>query len=45
MRLDRDTIEYFEKMAEETGMAYQNLMNLYLSDCARKHKKLRFNWK
>mgnify|MGYP001152884375 CR=1 FL=1 len=45
IRLDKDTIEYFKQMAKETGMAYQNLMNLYLADCANKQKKLRFQWK
>ena len=44
IRLDEDTIEYFRKLAEETGIPYQSLINLYLRDCASKNKKLRLNW-
>ena len=45
IRIDVDTIEYFKKKAEETGIAYQNLMNMYLSDCAIHSKKLQISWK
>ena len=34
MRLDRDTVSWFKAMAEETGIPYQTLINLYLRDCA-----------
>jgi len=34
IKIDMDTINYFKKQTEETGIAYQNLINLYLSDCA-----------
>ena len=44
IRLDEDTIEYFKNMSEETGIPYQNLINLYLRDCANKHKKLNLKW-
>ena len=44
IRLDEDTIAYFKGMAEETGIPYQNLINLYLRDCATKHKKLNLEW-
>ena len=44
IRLDEDTIGYFKNMAEETGIPYQNLINLYLRDCAGKHRKLNFKW-
>lgn len=40
IRLDEDTIGYFKNMAEETGVPYLNLINLYLRDCAGKHRKL-----
>ena len=33
IRLDIDTIKYFKKKAGETGITYQNLINLYLTDC------------
>ncbi len=44
IRIDEDTIEYFKKLSEETGIPYQNLMNLYLSDCADNKKKLNMEW-
>jgi len=43
MRLGTDVIEYFKALARETGVPYQNLINLYLSDCARSGKKLASN--
>jgi predicted DNA binding CopG/RHH family protein len=45
IRLDIETINYFKKVSEETGVPYQNLINLYLMDCANKHKKPDFAWK
>ncbi len=33
MRLSEDVVEYFKEMAEETGVPYQSLINLYLRDC------------
>ena len=44
LRLGVDVIEYFKKLAEETGVPYQNLINLYLQDCAHAGKKLTLNW-
>ena len=44
LRLGIDVIDYFKHLAEETGIPYQNLINLYLQDCAHAHKKLRLNW-
>ena len=40
IRLDEDTIEYFKAMSEEVDIPYQNLINLYLRDCAGNHRKL-----
>lgn len=34
MRLDKGTVSYFKTLATELGMPYQNLINLYLRDCA-----------
>jgi predicted DNA binding CopG/RHH family protein len=45
IRIDIDTIEYFKKMAEQTGIQYQNLINLYLSDCATHNKQINIAWK
>lgn len=44
IRLDKSTIAYFKKLATEVGMPYQNLINLYLRDCAQHHKKLTMRW-
>ncbi len=44
IRLDEDTIDYFRSLAEESGIPYQSLINLYLRDCAAEKKKLHMNW-
>ena len=44
IRLDVCTIDYFKALAEETGIAYQQLINLYLRDCAISEKKPTFKW-
>ena len=41
IRLDRDTMSYFKTMAEDKGVPYQNLINLYLRDCATARHRLR----
>ena len=43
LRLGTDVIDYFKDLAEETGIPYQNLINLYLRECAHSHKKLTLN--
>ena len=40
IRIDQDTVDYFKSMAEEKGIPYQSLINLYLRDCATQHKRL-----
>ena len=44
MRMGVDIIEYFKNLAEETGVPYQNLINLYLRDCIQSNRKLTLNW-
>ena len=44
IRLDKETVAYFKKLGTELGMPYQNLINLYLRDCATNHKKLHLKW-
>jgi uncharacterized protein (DUF4415 family) len=44
LRLGMDVIEYFKSLAEETGIPYQNLINLYLRECAHSGKKLTLSW-
>ena len=44
MRIGTDVIAYFKKLAKETGMPYQNLINLYLRDCVATNKKPTLHW-
>ena len=45
IRLDVGSITYFKAMAEETGIPYQSLINLYLKECAASGKRLSLAWK
>ena len=42
IRIDKETIAWFKELSEQTGLPYQTLMNLYLTDCAKKKKRLEF---
>lgn len=44
IRLGLDVLDYFKAMSDETGIPYQSLINMYLSDCARKGRKLSLEW-
>lgn len=44
IRLDEETVSYFKAMAQEKGIPYQNLINLYLRECAHAGRKLSLNW-
>ena len=44
IRLGVDVIEYFKEMAKESGIPYQNLINLYLSDCVQSQRTLQLQW-
>jgi len=44
IRLDSPTIDYFKALADETGIPYQTLINLYLRECAFKNKRPRLDW-
>jgi predicted DNA binding CopG/RHH family protein len=44
MRIGEDVIGYFKQMADEAGMPYQSLINLYLRDCAAHHRKIDISW-
>ncbi len=45
IRLDAPTVEYFKELAEETGIPYQTLINLYLRDCADSKRELNMEWR
>ena len=44
MRLDKDSVDYFKSLAEESGIPYQTLINLYLRDCVKNSKKPLTRW-
>ncbi len=44
IRIGVDVLEYFKDLADETGIPYQNLINLYLRDCVISEKKPSLTW-
>ena len=44
INIDIDTIDYFKAQSENSGIPYQTLINLYLSDCAFNKKQLQLSW-
>lgn len=44
IRMGVDIIDYFKRMADETGIPYQNLINLYLRECVQSQRKLSVKW-
>ena len=44
IRVGVDVLEYFKQLAEETGIPYQNLINLYLRDCVVSGRRPAFKW-
>jgi predicted DNA binding CopG/RHH family protein len=45
IRLDEATVAYFKGLADDTGIPYQTLINLYLRDCAAHGRKLSMQWR
>jgi len=41
---DKETVAYFKALAADLGMPYQNIINLYLRDCAMSQRKLKLKW-
>jgi len=44
IRLDTMAVDYFNAMAAELGMPYQNLINLFLRDCAIQKRRPVIQW-
>jgi len=44
IRMGDDIISYFKGMAEETGIPYQSLINLYLRDCVAHNRRPDLSW-
>lgn len=45
IRMGDDVIGYFKAMAEETGIPYQSLINLYLRDCVAHGRRPDLSWR
>jgi uncharacterized protein (DUF4415 family) len=44
IRMGVDIIEYFKQMSNDTGIPYQNLINLYLRECVQSGRKISIKW-
>ena len=44
IRMGDDVVSYFKGLAEETGIPYQTLINLYLRDCVANNRKPDLSW-
>lgn len=42
VNIDVETIDYFKEEARRTGIPYQNIINMYLGECAAQKKRLTF---
>ena len=45
IRMSDDVVTYFKGMSEDTGIAYQSLINLYLRDCVANDRKPDLTWR
>ncbi len=44
IRIEVSSVEYFQQLAAELGIPYQNLINLFLRDCAAKKSRPVLAW-
>jgi len=44
IRLEEATLAYFKQLAQDSGVPYQTLINLYLRDCATSGRRLNLRW-
>jgi len=44
IRIDAAAVDYFKRMAAKMGMPYQNLINLFLRDCAIQKRRPMLQW-
>ena len=42
MNMNSSTVAYFKKLAGQTSIPYQTLINLFLDECVREKKTIRF---
>lgn len=44
INLSPAVIDYFKKLSDQSGIPYQQLIDLYLLDCVKNKKKLSLKW-
>jgi len=44
IKVGTDILEYFNSLSEQTGIPYQQLINLYLRECVVEQKKPMLQW-
>ncbi len=44
INLNTNTIDYFKKKSAQSGIPYQTLINLYLTDCAENNRDIKISW-
>ena len=45
ININEETIKYFKTKSKQSGIPYQTLINLYLTDCAENDRELKIAWK
>lgn len=45
INLDENIVLYFKNKSNDTGIPYQNLINLYLRDCVNNKRNIKIAWK
>ena len=44
INIDSKVIDYFKELSKQTGIPYQTLINMYLSDCVENKRKPNITW-
>lgn len=44
INLNTEVVDYFKQQSESSGIPYQTLINLYLTDCVVNEKELKLSW-
>ncbi len=45
INLSGKVVTYFKNMSAESGIPYQTLIDLYLSDCVENNRKIDISWR
>ena len=45
INLNTEVVDYFKQQSENSGIPYQTLINMYLTDCVVNERKLQIEWK